>query len=194
MEPVLTSNNQSRWTIILVSVVIPLVVALLLFTPAKFDAGTWVYELPTVNAILNSLTSVLLVSALIAIKLKNISLHRSLMTSALVLGILFLVSYVLYHASAPSVKFGDANFDGAVDSSELLAVGSKRAFYFFVLISHILLSIGVVPFVLFAFYYALTGRIEKHKKLVKWTFPVWLYVSVTGVIVYLLIKEYYPWG
>ncbi|MEL7006832.1 MAG: DUF420 domain-containing protein, partial [Bacteroidota bacterium] len=107
---------------------------------------------------------------------------------------LFLVSYIIYHSSSQSVKFGDINGDGSLSVKELEMIGSSRGAYLFILFSHILLSIGVVPLVLFAFYYALTGKIEKHKKLVRWTFPVWLYVSITGVIVYLMINPYYPWN
>ncbi|WP_226390551.1 DUF420 domain-containing protein [Penaeicola halotolerans] len=164
--------------IAIVSVLIPIVVAVLLFVPAKLSlSAEWVYLLPKINAVINSLTSVLLILGFIFIKKKMINQHRAVMSSAFVLGALFLVSYVVYHASAPSTSFGG---EGAI-----------RTIYYVVLLSHILLAAIVVPFVLFAFYFALTQKIEKHKKIVKWTFPIWLYVSVTGVIVYLMISPYY---
>ncbi len=164
--------------IAIVSVLIPIVVAVLLFVPAKLSlSAEWVYLLPKINAVINSLTSVLLILGFIFIKKKMIKQHRAVMSSAFVLGALFLVSYVVYHASAPSTSFGG---EGAI-----------RTIYYVVLLSHILLAAIVVPFVLFAFYFALTQKIEKHKKIVKWTFPIWLYVSVTGVIVYLMISPYY---
>lgn len=193
MEQVLESNKTYLRVIQVVSVLIPIVVAILLFAPFNLALGDqpWVKSLPTANAVINSLTSVLLVAALIAIKGKNIRLHRNLMLSALVLGTLFLVSYVIYHASTTSTVFGDLNHDGVLSDSERGELGSMRGVYLFTLLSHIGLSIVVVPFVLLAFYYALSNQIAKHQKIVKYTFPVWLYVSITGVLVYLMISPYY---
>ncbi|HCX21466.1 MAG: hypothetical protein CMB80_09970 [Flammeovirgaceae bacterium] len=193
MEQVLESNKTYLRVIQVVSLVIPIVVAILLFAPFNLALGdqAWVRALPGVNAIINSLTSILLISALIAIKKKNITLHRNLMLSALVLGTLFLVSYVLYHASTTSTVFGDMDHDGVLSEVESAELGSMRGIYLFTLLSHIGLSIVVVPFVLLAFYYALSNQISKHQKIVKYTFPVWLYVSVTGVLVYLMISPYY---
>lgn len=157
---------------------IPLAVASLLALPQKLDLGDWVYNLPHVIGVINTLTSLCLIFAFIAIKTKkNVSLHKKLNTTALVLGGLFLVCYVIYHASAPSTPYGGE--------------GSLRSVYYFFLISHVLLSIGVVPLVLLAFSYAWNGMIDKHKRIVKYTYPIWLYVSVTGVIVYLMISPYY---
>lgn len=175
-----------------VSIVIPLAVALLILSPYKLPLdNSWVRLLPAFHAGINSATTLILIGALVAILNKRIKLHRALMFTALFLGVLFLVSYILYHSSVDSVKFGDLDHDGIVSAVELEKVGSSRGVYLGILASHILLSILVVPFVLFAFYYALTEQIDRHKKLVKWTFPVWLYVSISGVIVYLLIKPYY---
>lgn len=193
MEQVLKSNKTYLRIIQVVSVVIPIVVAILLFAPFNLSLGDqgWVKALPGVNAIINTLTTVLLVFALIAIKSNNIKLHRALMLSALVLGTLFLVSYVIYHASTTSIVFGDVDHNGVLSETERLELGSMRTIYLITLLSHIGLSIVVVPFVLLAFYYALSNQIEKHKKIVKYTYPVWLYVSVTGVLVYLMISPYY---
>ncbi len=192
MEKALADNKGYLRTIYVVSILIPVVVAFLILFPGKLSfTGSWVYKLPAIHAGINSLTAVVLTGALVAIKRGNVKLHRSLMFTALGLGVLFLVSYILYHSSVESVKFGDANHDGIVSQVELDQVGASRMVYFFVLASHILLSIAVVPFVLLAFYYALTEQINKHKKMVKYTYPVWLYVSVTGVIVYFMISPYY---
>ena len=179
----LASNHKSSVrTIAVVSIVIPLAVAVLIFLPQKENfLGEWVRNLPAFNAIINSATSLLLISALIAVKKGNIGLHKKLMMSAFVLGAVFLVSYIMYHLTVPSTKFGDINSDGVLSEAESIAVGGTKYFYYFILLSHILLSIIVVPFVLMAFYFALTEKVEKHKRLVKYTFPIWLYVSVTGV-------------
>ncbi|MGB3467957.1 MAG: DUF420 domain-containing protein [Cyclobacteriaceae bacterium] len=187
------NSNKSTVTIIaIISVIIPVAVAVLIYLPQKQNfLGEWVNGIPAFNAFINTLTSILLLSALVAIKQGNIKLHRALMTAAFVVGAVFLVSYILYHLSVPSTMFGDLNKDGELSDPEKLEAGNLRYAYYFVLLSHILLSIVVVPLVLMAFYFALTEKIEKHKKIVKFTFPIWLYVSVTGVLTYLLISPYY---
>ncbi len=170
-------QKKSMFWIKLLSVAIPLVVAILLGLPTKLDLGDWVYTLPHVIGGINTLTSICLILAFVFIKRKNIQLHKKFNSAAFVLGAVFLLCYVTYHASAESTAFG---------GDETL----KYIYYFF-LITHILLSIGVVPLVLLAFYYALNGMIDQHKRIVKYTFPFWLYVSVTGVIVYLMMSPYY---
>ena len=160
-----------------VSVLIPIAVAILLFMPSKITLfGDWTYKLPHFNAIINSLTSIFLLLSFYMIKYKkDIKLHQILNTVSFILGAIFLISYIIYHSSVESTSYQ----------------GDSRMIYFFFLISHILFSIVVVPFVLFAFYYSLTNQIEKHKKVVKYTFPIWLYVSVSGVIVYFMISPFY---
>ncbi|MBV6644149.1 MAG: DUF420 domain-containing protein [Cyclobacteriaceae bacterium] len=185
------SNERYVKVIRWVSVIIPLVVALLLFAPLKFGAGNWISVLPHVIAGINSVTAFLLVLALIAVKQKSIVLHRNLMLTCLILGVIFLVTYIVYHSSAPSVRYGDVDGNGELSALELSRVGFSRKIYVFVLLSHIGMSIGVVPFVLMAFYYALSNQISRHRKLVKFAYPIWLYVSVTGVIVYFMIRDYY---
>lgn len=189
------NNKQTSLTklIWVLSIAIPVVVAILIFAPEKVDgAGDWVYILPHLNATFNSITTIVLLLGLYFIKQKNIIAHKNMMSIAFVLGSLFLVSYVIYHATADSTVYGDVNgngiLDGAEKSRELMW---WRWIYIGVLLPHIVLAAIVVPFVLFAFYYALTDQIEKHKKIVKWTFPIWLFVSVSGVIVYLMISPYY---
>jgi putative membrane protein len=185
------ANQQFNLLVGVVSVAIPAVVALLLFMPKAIDLGIDVSMLPHLNAILNSATSVCLILAFFAIKNQNIPLHRTLMMTAFTLSSIFLVSYVLYHSQSLPTRYGDADGNGIVSAAELLAVGNLRLVYFFFLATHIILAIVVVPFVLFAFYFALTGQIERHKKIVKWTFPIWTYVAITGVVVYAMISKYY---
>jgi len=192
MEEKSVDNKKYLKWIYVVSVLIPIVVAILIFFPAKLGiSGDWIYFLPTFHAIVNSLTVLVLVAALIAIKKKEIEVHKKLMFTGLILGVFFLLSYVIYHSNVESVKFGDINSDGFVSEYEKANIGNTRTVYLSILASHILLSIGVVPFVLFAFYYALSNQIDKHRRIVKFTYPIWLYVSITGVIVYLMIKPYY---
>ncbi len=187
-----TLNNSTYLTLIkVVSLAIPVVVAILLYMPTKMTFGNWVYMLPFLNAGINISTSILLILALWAVLRKKLELHRSLMSTAFILGAIFLLSYVTYHSSVDSVIFGDSNGDGTLSDSEKSTIGSTRTVYLIFLLSHILFSLVVVPLVLFAFYFSLTGQIEKHKKIVKFTYPIWLYVSITGVIVYFMIRTYY---
>jgi len=170
------SDNFFQNTIIFISIVVPILVAVLLFMPSKIEIfSSFSKNLPHINALINSLTALLLIIALLMIKLKNIRMHKILMLTSFILGSIFLVSYIIYHSSVESTIY----------------VGESKLFYYFFLSSHISLSIIVVPFVLFAFYFSLTNQIQKHKKIVKYTFPIWLYVSVSGVIVYLMISPYY---
>ena len=165
---------------IIISVMIPAVVAVLLFMP-KDNSGvdnSWLYSLPFYNAIINTLTSILLLLGVYFVKNGKVRWHKTSMISAFLLGALFLIFYVIYHSNAESTKFGGE--------------GYLRLVYFFFLITHILLAFAVVPLVLSAIYFAVAQKIEQHKRIVKFTFPVWLYVSVTGVIVYLMISPYYP--
>ena len=192
MEKELVGNRKYKIIIYGISILIPVLVTFLVLFPGKLSfVGDWVKLLPGAHAFINSITTVLLIAALIAIKKQNMRLHRGLMITALFMGVLFLISYVIYHSSVESVKFGDMNHDGSLSEMELAQLGSSRTLYLSILASHILLSILVVPFVLMAFYYALINQISKHKKIVKFTFPVWLYVSITGVIVYFMIEPYY---
>jgi putative membrane protein len=179
-EPVLSQKEQSRFKVLIwvLSIAIPLVVAVLMIMPKQNNFSVFDPRiLPHVNAVLNSLTTLCLLAGLFFIRNKQIEWHRMAMMSAFTLSSLFLVSYVIYHTFVPSTPFGGE--------------GWIRTFYFFVLISHILLAVVVVPLVLVALYYAFTKQFEKHKKVVKYTYPVWLYVAITGVAVYVLISPYY---
>jgi putative membrane protein len=160
--------------ITILSIAIPLVVAALF--GVKIDLELPVF-LPPVYASINALTSVLLIAAFWAIKNKKIDLHENLIKSCMALSAVFLVLYVLYHMTSDSTSFEG---EGAI-----------RWIYYFILISHILLSIVVIPFVLVTFVRGLTRDVERHKKIARITFPLWLYVTITGVIVYLMISPYY---
>ncbi len=147
--------------------------------------------LPKLNAILNATCSVLLLVSLYYIKKLNINMHKRINILAFILSSLFLVSYILFHWLAPETRYGDINGDGVLSPAEIAAAGSTRYFYYVLLITHIILAAAVLPLVLLSFYRGLQMQVQKHKRLVRWTFPIWLYVTVTGVIVYLMISPYY---
>lgn len=178
--------------ILFFSIFIPLAVALLLFIPGKLTiSGNWNLLLPHINGSINAITSLVLLFGFVMIKYQNRAMHKMAMSTAFFLGVLFLISYILYHTTTPSTVFGDLNHDGVLDNEEALKIGSFRLVYLLILLSHILLAIIVVPFVLFAFYFALTEKYDRHRKVVRFTLPIWLYVSISGVVVYLLIRPYY---
>ncbi|WP_395052837.1 DUF420 domain-containing protein [Flavobacterium sp.] len=188
-----TLEKKLNLPIIIVSIVIPVAVAVMFSFKLK-DFGIIVEPLsflPPIYASINALTAVLLIAGLISILNKKKELHKKFMTSAIACSIVFLVMYVAYHLTSNSVKFGDINHNNILDGNEKELVGSIRFLYYFILISHIGLSIIVIPFVLFTYVRALSGNFERHKKLARITFPIWLYVAITGVIVYLMISPYY---
>lgn len=166
--------------IIVLSIVIPLVVAALMFLPEEWHlefGGADLRSLPFFHAILNGSTAVLLFTGFVLIKNKKINWHRISMVVAFLLSAVFLLSYVISKLSNPPVPFGGEGF--------------VRHAYFFVLITHILLSVPVLPLALLAIYRGMTGEFDKHKKIVKWAFPIWMYVAITGVLVYLFMMPYY---
>ncbi|MEI6019594.1 MAG: DUF420 domain-containing protein [Bacteroidota bacterium] len=151
----------------------------------------FIYQLPMLNAILNGSCSVLLILSLFAIKKRQIALHKKLNLTAFVLSALFLLSYVTAHYFIPDTKFGDVDHDGLMSAIESANVSSIKPIYLIILLSHIFLAIVVLPMVLLSFYYGLTDQREKHKKLTRYSYPVWLYVTISGVIVYWMISPYY---
>ena len=172
-------DQKYNTLIIIVSIVIPIVVALLFAVKLK-DFGFQVTPLsflPPIYATINGITALVLVAAVLAIKNGKRKLHQRLMTTAIALSVSFLVMYVAYHMTSDSTKFGGE--------------GTIRLVYFFILITHIVLSIAIIPFVLISYVRALAAKFDTHKKIAKITFPIWLYVAVTGVIVYLMISPYY---
>lgn len=179
--------------IIALSIAVPVIVAILFFiSPPDIKHGLDLNFFPKFHAVLNSLVTVCILTGFYFIKNKNVRAHRTSMLSAFALSSIFLISYVIYHTLADgSTKYGDANFDGVLDEIEATSAGMLRYVYYFILLTHILLAAIILPLILFTFSKALTGRIDQHRKLAKWTFPLWLYVSVTGVLVYVMIAPYY---
>jgi putative membrane protein len=161
-----------RKLIIVVSIVIPIAVAALFGISVD---GVDLSFLPPFYAGINGVTAILLIGALVAIKRKNMNLHQRLIQTCLALSLLFLLCYVAYHMTSDSTTYK----------------GEMKAVYYFILISHILLSIAVIPVVLFTYLFAWEGKFDKHKKWTRFAFPIWLYVAVTGVIVYLMISPHY---
>ncbi len=168
------SKTPHHKLIVALSIILPLAVAALF--RIKIPGYDFSF-LPPIYATINGLTAILLVVAVIAIKNKNRKLHELLMKTCIGLSAAFLVMYVLYHMTSDSTPFGGE--------------GPIRTVYYFILISHIILSVAVVPLVLFTFSRALSGNFERHRALAKFTFPIWLYVAITGVIVYIMISPYY---
>ncbi|MEW4923576.1 DUF420 domain-containing protein [Algibacter sp. 2305UL17-15] len=166
--------NEKKYNklIVVLSIAIPLVVAALF--GIKIDAELPVF-LPPIYASINATTAFVLVLAFIAIQNKKIKLHEGLMKFAIGLSVLFLLLYIAYHMTSDSTSYE----------------GSYSFLYYFVLLTHIILSIAVIPFVLITYVRAITNNIEKHKKIAKITFPLWLYVAVTGVVVFIMISPYY---
>ena len=165
--------------IIALSIAIPAVVALLFGVNLRkmgYDVQPLTF-LPPIYATINGVTAILLITAVLAIKKGNRKVHERLMKLAILCSVLFLVMYVAYHMTSDSTPFGG---EGAI-----------RYVYFFILITHIVLSIAIIPLVLITYVKALAQRFDKHKKIAKITFPIWLYVAITGVIVYLMISPYY---
>ena len=160
--------------IIAVSILIPVAIAVLFGVKIP---GYDLSFLPPIYATINGITAILLVTAVVAIKRKNRAVHERLIKICLILSATFLVLYVLYHMTSDSTPYGGD--------------GPLRYVYFIILITHILLSVGVIPMVLFTYLRARRGEFSRHRAIAKYTFPLWLYVAVTGVIVYLMISPYY---
>jgi putative membrane protein len=160
--------------------------------PGPATPPTFTPYLPLLNAFLNGTCSVLLLTSLYFIKSGNITVHKRLNILTFCLSSLFLVSYILFHyLMRNDTMYGDINGDGLLSKSELTDVGSLRKIYLWILVPHIVLAAGVLPLILLSFYRGLQMQVEKHKKLVRWAFPIWLFVTISGVVVYLMIKPYY---
>lgn len=192
LQASLTKNDKkASWLIGIFSVIVFTAVVLLGRVKLELDLGFDVHIFATINAFINSAIAVLLVAALWAVKNKNYQLHRKLMMVALVLSILFLVSYIAHHLLAGEARFGDSNHDGLVSDEEKLQAGTIRMVYYFILGTHIVLAALILPLILFTAYRALTAEFPAHKKLARITWPLWFYVAVTGPVVYWMISPYY---
>jgi putative membrane protein len=192
LNPVIEKNDRKAMVIIFsLSIIVFLAVALLNRFKLNVDLGFNPHVFAKFNAVINATVAFLLITALVAVKNKNYKMHKNIMLLAMVLSTLFLVSYILHHGLSGDTMFGDSNHDGKVDDTEKALVGSKRIIYLLILLTHIPLAAIILPFILYSVYRGLTGEFDKHKKLVRYTWPIWFYVSVTGVIVYLMISPYY---
>lgn len=195
MSLVLEQKNDKSIKVVIwiTTVVICLAVTVLQMHifPVPDAIPSFIFKLPLLNAILNGSCSVLLIFSLLAIKKRNIPLHRKLNLTAFLFSSLFLVSYVTAHYFIPDTKYGDVDHNGMLDVAESAAVSGIKPLYLVILLSHIFLAVIVFPMVLLSFYYGLTDQREKHKKLTRFSYPIWLYVTITGVVVYLMISPYY---
>ncbi len=173
-------SNEQLWAkvIVAISIIVPVLVTIIFYiAPPTVSSSFDLKILPKFHAFLNGSVAILLMLSWYFIKNKNIKAHKAANVTALVLSATFLVSYVTYHTLTESTKFGGEGF--------------IKYIYYFILLSHILLSAIILPIVLFTFLRAFTGKFEAHRKIARWTMPLWLYVSITGVLVYLMISPYY---
>jgi putative membrane protein len=187
-------NDKTVFKIVLaVSALICIVVVVLnqKLIPVPDTFPSFIYKLPTLNAVLNGTCSLLLVASLWAIKKRNIELHKKLNLTAFLLSSLFLISYVTAHYFIPDTMYGDVNHDHVLQADELALVSGIRPFYLIILLSHILLAVIVLPMILLSFYYALKDDRVKHKAITRFSYPIWLYVTITGVVVFAMISPYY---
>ena len=185
------NDRKASILIIAFSVVVFAAVSVLGRVTIPASLGFDVHLFAKANAVINSLVVLLLLCGLVAVKTKHYFLHKRIMLTAMVLSILFLMSYICHHLFAGEARFGDTNHDGVLSESEKANAGSARIIYYFILGTHIPLAGLVLPFILFTAYRALIGEFDKHKKLVRITWPLWFYVAVTGVVVYVMISPYY---
>ena len=195
LTPSLEKNDsKAKWLIGIFSVIVFAVVSVLgkyNLADKKIDLGFDLHVFALANAIINCIVSLLLVVGLYFAKQRNYELHKKVMMTAMILSVLFLVSYICHHLFAGETMYGETDGIKGLSDAEKAAAGSSRTIYLVILITHIPLAGLALPFILFAAYRALTGEYDKHKKLVRIIWPVWFYVAVTGVIVYLMISPYY---
>lgn len=185
------NDSKARFLIFSVSIIVFIAVAVLSRVKLEQDLPFDVHVFAMANAIINSLVAILLLMGLIAVRGKKYRLHKKIMITAIMLSVLFLVSYIAHHLLAGETKMGDIDHNGILDDQEKSAVGNTRLVYYILLLTHIPLAAIILPFILFTAYRALTGEYEKHTRLSRITWPVWLYVAVSGVLVYWIIHPYY---
>ena len=192
MMLLITKNDKKARTIIFsFSIIVFILISALGKYKLNVNLGFDEHIFAKANAVINSIVAVLLLAGLFFARTGRYTTHRHILLTAMALSVLFLVSYTLHHLFAGEARFGDANHDGIVSETEKLAAGPIRYFYYILLSTHILLAGIVLPFILFTAYRALINENEAHRKLAKVTWPVWLYVAVTGPVVYLMISPYY---
>ena len=184
-------DRKAKIIIWSVSIIVFIAVAFLTQTKLNIHLSFNPRVFAALNAIVNSIVAILLLAALFAVKTNKFYLHKILMLSAIILSSLFLISYICHHLLSGDTKYGDINHDGILSVDEKTLAGSLRYVYYFILITHIPLAGIILPFILFTAYRSLTGDYVKHKKLARITWPIWFYVAITGVAVYLMIRPYY---
>lgn len=191
-RPYLKKNDRAAKIFIwVVSIIVFSVITILARVKLNVSLGFDPHLFAATNAILNSFVTVLLIVGLLSVKRKNYLLHKNLMLAAIILSLLFLLSYICHHLFTGDTKYGDVDNNGILSAEEKNIAGSIRILYYFILLTHIPLAGIILPFILFTSYRSLTGEYEKHKKLARITWPVWLYVAISGVVVYLMISPYY---
>ena len=188
---IVKDDGKAKILIWTVSIIVFVAVVILSKVKLVLDLPFNVHVFATINAVINSLVAVLLVAGLATAKSKNYAIHKKIMLSAIILSVLFLVSYICHHLLAGETKYGDVDHDGVLSLNETAMAGGTRMFYYIFLLTHIPLAAIILPFILFTAYRALTGEYDKHRKLVRITWPVWFFVAVSGVVVYLMISPYY---
>lgn len=192
LKPSMNKNDKAaNIFIIAVSIVVFAAVTLLAKNKLNISLPFNPHIFALANAVINSMVALFLIFGLMAIKKQNPLLHKKLMMAAIVLSVLFLVSYIAHHLLTDATKYGDIDKNGIVDDAEKSAVSGTRGIYYLLLLTHIPLAGIILPFILYTAYRALTGEYARHKKLAKITWPVWVYVAVSGVIIYLMISPYY---
>lgn len=191
-SPVLQKDDRKAKIFIwAVSIIVFIAIAFLAEVKVNVHLSFNPHVFATFNAVVNSIVAILLLAALFAVKANKFYLHKKLMLSAIFLSLFFLISYICHHLLSGDTKYGDINHDGILSADEKTLAGSLRYVYYFILITHIPLAGIILPFILFTAYRALTGDYAKHKRLARITWPIWLYVAITGVVVNLLIRPYY---
>ncbi|HNP55144.1 MAG TPA: DUF420 domain-containing protein [Ferruginibacter sp.] len=185
------NDGKARLIIGIVSLIVFAAVVVLSRVHLKLNLPFDVHVFALLNAVINSVVTILLLAGLISAKQKKLALHRKIMITAILLSVLFLLSYIAHHLLAGETRFGDLNHDGILSDPEKAEVGQIRILYYLLLFTHIPLAGIVLPFILFTAYRALIGEYDKHRKLTRITWPIWFYVALTGVLVYLLIHPYY---
>ena len=190
-EPSLDLARKLTWVVWIVSVAVLGLVALMQEVKIPLPGNVDLSYLPAFHAILNLFAAFFLFAAIQAIKKGLVIRHRTMIYGALVCSLVFLLSYVLYHFTTPATVFGDLNGDGQLSQGERLEAGGMRTVYLVVLISHVILAAVSFPFILLTVLYALTNQFQKHRQFARRVFPVWLYVAVTGPVVYYLLRPYY---
>lgn len=194
LKPMIEKNDRKAKILIFTSsfIVFALVTVLGKYNLAgKVDLSFDEHIFAMINALINSTVGLLLIAGLLTVKNKNFEIHKRIMITAMILSVFFLLSYVAHHLFAGETAYGETDGIKGLSDAERAAAGTMRSFYLLLLLTHIPLAGLVMPFILFAAYRALTGEYDKHKRLVRFVWPIWFYVAISGVIIYSMIEPYY---